>query len=182
MPHFSSRTCMPRSWKEFLRGCRYFPETLNCGLSWMTVHLAAQEFTIFTEERATISIRTLPRKSHILVPAEQASQLPNNIDPQVQIHTDGIPIFGTAIGDEDFIGTFLREKLHKPDWLLCKLDKFQSNRAKYQVLKLSPQKSDTYCGHPQSRDQLWQGCAHTLISQCRTFLRGPLTCTTPLRK
>ena len=49
---------------------------------------------------------------------------------------DGIPILGTALGDETFIGEFLREKLTKSDQLLDKLDEFNSNRARYQVLKL----------------------------------------------
>ena len=68
--------------------------------------------------------------------ADRVSQLPNNLDPQVQVHTD-IPILGTALGDQNFIGDFLREKLNIADQLLSKLDKINSNRAKYQVLKLS---------------------------------------------
>ena len=69
--------------------------------------------------------------------ADRASQLPGDLDPQLQIHTDGIPILGTAIGDQQFIAEFLRDKLDKSDLLLRKLDKFSSNRSKYQVLKLS---------------------------------------------
>ena len=86
------------------------------------VHLAAQAFVIFTEELATFNIRTVARKYHILVAADRASQLPTNIDPQVQIHTDSIPTLGTVLDDENFIGTFLRDKLHKSDQLLAKLD------------------------------------------------------------
>ena len=66
---------------------------------------------------------------------DRISQLPNNLDPQVQVHTDGIPILGTALGDQTFGGDFLREKLNKADQLLSKLDKFNSNRAKYQYLQ-----------------------------------------------
>ena len=39
------------------------------------MHLAAQAFFIFTEELATINIRTVARKSHILVAADRVTQL-----------------------------------------------------------------------------------------------------------
>ena len=84
------------------------------------MHLAAQAFVIFTEELAAINIRSVARKSHILVAAVRVTQLPDNIDPQVQMHKDSIPILGTALGDEEFIGNFLRERLQRAGQLLRK--------------------------------------------------------------
>jgi hypothetical protein len=114
------------------------------------VHLAAQTFVIFTEELVNI-----------------------NIDAQVQIHTDSIPILGTALGEEDFIGNFLREKLQRPDQLLRKLDKFRSNRAKYQVLKLSVSTKARHLLYllPISRPAVADFCVHFDQSMQNFFAR-----------
>ena len=101
------------------------------------VQLAAQAFAIFTEELSMINIRTVARKSHILVNSNLLDLIPPELDSQVLVHTDSTPLLGTALGDENFIGTFLRDKLGKSEQLLREIDRLHSKRAKYQILKLS---------------------------------------------
>ena len=44
-----------------------------------------------------------------------------NIDQQIQIHTDGISIVGTAIGSDAYLANFLNEKLQQTSALLSKV-------------------------------------------------------------
>ena len=60
-------------------------------------------FQICTEELATVNIRTVSRKTHILVAHHDLQHLLVDLDSQIQIHTDGIPLLGTAIGDDNYI-------------------------------------------------------------------------------
>ena len=79
------------------------------------VQLAAQAFAIFTEELSMINIRMVARKSHILVNSNLLDLMPPELDSQVLVHTDGITLLGTALRDENFMDTFLRDKLSKSD-------------------------------------------------------------------
>ena len=74
-----------------------------------------------------INIHTVARKSHILVERNLLDLIPPELDSQVLVHTDSIPLLGTALGDENFIGTFLRDKLSKSEQLLHKIDRLYSN-------------------------------------------------------
>ena len=64
------------------------------------VQLLHDIFRICSEELSSINIRTVPKKSHILINQIDAHRLPNDIDSQVQVHTDGISLLGTAIGSD----------------------------------------------------------------------------------
>ena len=101
------------------------------------VHLLSAIFVICTEELSTINIRTVPRKSHILTSPEDRHLLPDDLDPQIQIHTDGISILGTAIGADDFVAEFLNAKLQQTEALLIKVNRIPSLQSRYQILKLS---------------------------------------------
>ena len=101
------------------------------------VHLLSAIFAICTEELSTINIRTVPRKSHILTSPEDRHLLPDDLDPQIQIHTDGISILGTAIGADDFVAEFLNAKLQQTEALLIKVNRIPSLQSRYQILKLS---------------------------------------------
>ena len=63
--------------------------------------------------------------------------LPPDLDPQIQVHTGRITLLGIAIGDDDFLVTFLQDKIQNITALLSKVSKLQSLHAKYQILKLS---------------------------------------------
>ena len=101
------------------------------------MHLLPDIFQICSEELAVINIRTVPRKSHILLNETDRLRLPDNLNPEIQIHTDGISLLATAIGSDDFIEEFLDQKLQNIATLLRKMDKIQSLQSKYQMLKLS---------------------------------------------
>ena len=101
------------------------------------VHLLSAIFVICTEEVSTINIRAVPRKSHILTSPEDRHLLPDDLDPQIQIHTDGISILGTAIGSDDFVAEFLNAKLQQTEALLIKVNRIPSLQSRYQILKLS---------------------------------------------
>ena len=90
------------------------------------VHLLSDIFQICSEELAVINIRTVPRKSHILLNETDRLRLPDNLNPEIQILTDGIPLLGTAIGSDDFIEEFLDQKLQNIATHLRKMDKIQS--------------------------------------------------------
>ena len=79
----------------------------------------------------------VPRKTHLLMNEDHRHTLPPDLDPQIQLHTDGISLLGTAIGDDDFLATFLQDKIQNITALLSKGSKLQSLLAKYQILKLS---------------------------------------------
>ena len=66
-------------------------------------HLSAIMFDICTQELATINILTVPRKSHLLVNEADLHTLPNDLNPEIQVHTDGIALLGTAIGNDEFL-------------------------------------------------------------------------------
>ena len=53
------------------------------------------------------------------------------------VHTDGIALQGTAIGDDNFLETFLQQKIDLVSSLLSKVNKLQLLHSKYQLLKLS---------------------------------------------
>ena len=91
-------------------------------------HLAAQAFQIFTEGLSEISIRTVARKSHVLVPEEHWLSLPADLDSPVHIHSAGIALFGTTVGNEAYIGDILQTKPDDSNSLLLKLDKLRSWR------------------------------------------------------
>ena len=125
------------------------------------VHLLSAIFVICTEELSTINIRTVPRKSHILTSPEDRHLLPDDLDPQIQIHTDGISILGTAIGSDDFVTEFLNAKLQQTEALLIKVNRIPSLQSRYQILKLSINSRLRQSTHP--------GIFHADISYSRTF-------------
>ena len=84
-----------------------------------------------------INIRTVPRKTHLLLNPTDTHLLPGDLDQQIQVHTDGISILGTAIGSNEFLAEFLDTKLRGTTALLNKLNKIPSLQSKYQILKLS---------------------------------------------
>jgi len=100
-------------------------------------NLSSIMFTICTEELSRVNITTVPRKSHLLINEMDRHNLPQDLDSQIQVHTDGIALLGTAIGDDQFLTTFLQEKIDKIRALLAKVAKIQSLHTKYQILKLS---------------------------------------------
>ena len=53
-------------------------------------NLAAIMFIICTDKLARINISTVPRKSHLLINEADLHLLPADLDPQIQVHTDGI--------------------------------------------------------------------------------------------
>ena len=99
--------------------------------------LASRMFAICTEELASINISTVPNKTHLLINASDRCNLPSDLHSEIQVHTDGIRLLGTAIGDDEFLHTFLDQKLRKVQVLLSKVSKLQSLNSKYQILKLS---------------------------------------------
>ena len=73
----------------------------------------------------------------MLINISDRCNLPSDLHSEIQVHTDGITLLGTAIGDDEFLQTFLDQKLHKVQALLSKVSKLQSLNSKYQILKLS---------------------------------------------
>ena len=67
------------------------------------VHLTTTFFQICTEALASLGIRTVPRKSHVLVNPQDQHLLPNDLNPEVNIHNDGIWLLGTVIGSDDYL-------------------------------------------------------------------------------
>ena len=76
-------------------------------------NLASRMFAICTEELAAINISTVPNKTHMLINISDRCNLPSDLHSEIQVHTDGITLLGTAIGDDKFLQTFLDQKLHK---------------------------------------------------------------------
>ena len=66
---------------------------------------------ICTEEMASINFNTVSRKSHILIKEQDRADLPADIDAEINVHTDGIKLLGTAIGSDLFVNAFLQDKL-----------------------------------------------------------------------
>ena len=54
-------------------------------------------FQIATEALQTINIRNVPRKSLIFVSPDIRHQIPEDINPEIQIRADGIPMLGSAM-------------------------------------------------------------------------------------
>ena len=95
-------------------GKEYNKETYWPHSSWpRSLPLYWRMFQICTEEFAIINIRTVLRKTNILISQHDLQHFPPELDAQIQVHTDGIPLLGTAIGDGNFIRTFLDDKLLK---------------------------------------------------------------------
>ena len=74
------------------------------------INLLQMMYTICTEELLLINIRTVPRKSHILVQEHERSLIPADLHGDINIHTDGIALLGTAIGSDDYIDSFLQAR------------------------------------------------------------------------
>ena len=70
------------------------------------------------EELATINIRTVPRNLHVLVNPRDLHLLSTDFSQQVQIHEEGIALLGTAIGSDNYLTTFLNNKLQQIAMLL----------------------------------------------------------------
>ena len=64
-------------------------------------------FAICTEELAEINISTVPNKTHMLINISDRCNLPSDLHSEIQVHTDGIRLLGTSIGDDEFLQTFL---------------------------------------------------------------------------
>ena len=101
------------------------------------VHLTTTFFQICTEELASLGIRTVPRKSHVLVNPQDQHLLPNDLNPEVNIHNDGISLLGTAIGSDDYLQNFFQTKLQKIDRLLAKVTRINSTHCKYHMVRFS---------------------------------------------
>ena len=91
-------------------------------------------FQIATEALQTINICTVPRKSLILVSPDIRHQIPEDINPEIQIRADGIPTMGSAIGNEEFMNEFLQSKLAKTESLISKVSKITCLTSKYHIL------------------------------------------------
>ena len=100
-------------------------------------HLSEEMFEICSQELASVNILTVPRKTHLLINDSHLHTLPANLNPEIQIHTDGIALLGTAIGNDEFLSSFLDNKLEGIKALLSKVSKLQSLHSKLQILKLS---------------------------------------------
>ena len=100
-------------------------------------NLASRMFAICTEELASINISTLPSKTHMLIDHADRCNLPSDLHSEIRFHCGGIRLLGTAIGDDEFLQTFLNQKLQDINILLSKVSKLQSLNTKYQILKLS---------------------------------------------
>ena len=75
------------------------------------INLLQTVYTICTEELLHINIRTVPRKSHILVQEHEMSLIPADLHRDINIHSDGITLLGTAIGSNEYINSLLQGKL-----------------------------------------------------------------------
>ena len=80
--------------------------TINIGAA-----SAALAFETATAALRDINIQTVPRKSHILLHDQSISLLASNVDPQIQVHNDGIKLLGSAIASDDFLHPFLQAKI-----------------------------------------------------------------------
>jgi hypothetical protein len=49
-------------------------------------------FAICTEELAAINISTVPNKTHMLINVSDRCNLPSDLHPEIQVHTDGITL------------------------------------------------------------------------------------------
>ena len=112
-------------------------------------NLAAIMFIICTDKLARINISTVPRKSHLLINEADLHILPADLDPQIQVDTDVIALLGAAIGDGQFLTSFLQDKIGNIRALLAKVAKLHirallakvaklhSLHTKYEILMLS---------------------------------------------
>ena len=73
-------------------------------------HLSERMFEICTEELVAINILTVPRKTLLLINNSHLHTLPGNLNPEIQVHTDGIALLGTAIGNDEFLSSSSRGK------------------------------------------------------------------------
>ena len=92
-------------------------------------------FIIGTYIHAYISCKH--HKSHALINERDREALPPDLDPQLNVHFDGITLLGTVIGSDSYVQAFLEGKLTSLTETLRKMDKIKSSQSKYQMLKLS---------------------------------------------
>ena len=72
---------------------------------------------------------------HLLINPQDQQLLPADLSPQMNIHTDGIFLLGTAIGLDQHVTDFLDQKLQKVDTLLEKVHRINSLEVKYHILR-----------------------------------------------
>ena len=75
-------------------------------------------------------------QSQVLLAVQDQAELSPEVEAQINVHTNGMPLLGTAIGDDTGIGEFLRNKLSKIEATLKKMKQIGSLQSRYEMLKL----------------------------------------------
>ena len=76
-------------------------------------------------------------QSQVLLAVQDQAELSPEVEAQINVHTNGMPLLGTAIGDDTGIGEFLRNKLSKIEATLKKMKQIGSLQSRYEMLRLS---------------------------------------------